>query len=310
MNSKLLALLLLAGITSVFLYSTSHQKHTVKFAEWSVANGKTYENQVEQIYREKIFNENVALLEEHNADKTQTYKMGINQFSDLTQSEFATIYLTLKVNKRFERTVSAKPSAIVGDVDWVAAGKVSNVKNQASCGSCWAFSAIGAVESAYLIRGTTVLLSEQQLVDCSGAYGNYGCNGGWMDSAFQYIIDHGITTESAYPYVARNQVCQADGGSYRLGGFVDVQGCDNLANALNQQPISVAVDASNWSPYRSGIFSNCATSVNHGVLLVGATSSYWVIKNSWGNSWGESGYIRLAKGNTCAICNYPSYPRI
>ena len=310
MTSKLIALLLLAGITSVFLYSTSHKDHSVKFAEWSVSNGKTYENQVEQIYREKIFNENVAAIEQHNADKTQTYKMGINQFTDLTQSEFATIYLTLKVNKRFERTVSAKPATIVGDVDWVSAGKVTGVKNQGNCGSCWAFSTTAAVESAYLLRGQPVLLSEQQLVDCSGAYGNYGCNGGWMDSAFQYIIDHGITSQDAYPYVAVNQVCKIDGGQYRLGGFVDVQGCDNLQNALSQQPISVAVDAGNWSSYRSGVFGNCATSVNHGVLLVGVTDSYWVIKNSWGTGWGEGGFIRLNKGNTCAVCNYPSYPRI
>jgi C1A family cysteine protease len=220
------------------------------------------------------------------------------------------MYLTLKVNNRFQRSVSVKPPTTVGDVDWVASGKVSNVKNQASCGSCWAFSAIAALESAYLIKGTTVLLSEQQLVDCSGSYGNYGCNGGWMDSAFQYIIDHGITTETAYPYVAKNQVCQTDSGSYKLSGFVDVAGCDNLFNALNQQPVSVAVDASNWSPYRSGVFSNCGTSVNHGVLLVGANTDYWKIKNSWGTSWGESGYIRLARGNTCAVCQYPSYPRV
>jgi hypothetical protein len=101
MNSKLLTLLLLAGITSVFLYSTSHQKHTAKFAEWSTMNGKTYDSQVERIYREKIFNDNVANVEQHNADTTQTYKMGINQFTDLTQTEFATQYLTLKVNNRF-----------------------------------------------------------------------------------------------------------------------------------------------------------------------------------------------------------------
>lgn len=212
MTSKLLSVLLLAGITSVFLYSTSHQKSHIKFNEWALLNGKTYESDVEKIYREKIFNENVAKVEEHNADETQTYKMGINQFTDLTQAEFTTKYLTLKINKNFERVVSMKSSGRVGDTDWVADGKVSLVKNQGSCGSCWAFSAVAAIESAYLISGTRVLLSEQQLVDCSGSYGNYGCNGGWMDSAFQYVIEHGLTTEDGYPYTARNGVCTVNSG--------------------------------------------------------------------------------------------------
>jgi len=203
----------------------------------------------------------------------------------------------------------SKLSQLVGDIDWVSAGRVSPVKNQGGCGSCWAFSAVGAIESAYLFRKQSVLLSEQQLVDCSQSYGNQGCNGGWMDSAFQYVIEHGLTTGEAYPYVTRtNPTCAANGGSYRISTFTDIQGCDNLANALAQRPISVAVDASNWSPYRSGVFTNCGTAVNHGVLLVGWTSNYWVIKNSWGTTWGDQGYIRLGLGNTCAVCSYPSYP--
>lgn len=310
MNTKLLALLLLAGITSVFLYTTSHQKHTIKFNEWAVAQGKNYDSEIEKIYREKVFNDNVAKIAEHNADETQTYKTGVNQFSDLTQAEFATTYLTLKVNKKFENAVSSVETPIVGDVDWVAQGKVTGVKNQGSCGSCWAFSANGAIESAYLLRGSNLNLSEQQLVDCSTGYGNHGCQGGWMDSAFQYVRDHGLTSTAAYPYAAVNQGCKIDSGDARISGFVDVPGCDNLANALNQQPISVAVDASNWSGYRSGVFTNCGSSVNHGVLLVASSEGYWKIKNSWGNTWGEAGFIRLGRGNTCAICNYPSYPTI
>lgn len=212
MNSKLFVLLLLAGITSVFLYSTSHQKHAMKFNEWTSVQGKKYESNEERLYREKVFNDNVAKIEEHNADETQTYKMGINQFTDLIEYEFAAQYLTLKVNKNTQRSVTVKTPEIVGDVDWVAAGKVSPVKDQKSCGSCWAFSAVGAIESAFLISGKTLLLSEQQLVDCSGTYGNYGCNGGWMDSAFQYVIDHGLNTQESYPYTARNGVCTVSSG--------------------------------------------------------------------------------------------------
>lgn len=129
-----------------------------------------------------------------------------------------------------------------------------------------------------------------------------------MDSAFDYARDKGLTTTGNYPYVARDQACKIDGGEFKVKSYIDVAGCDNLANALSARPVSVAVDASVWSSYRTGILSNCATNVNHGVLLMGVTDAYWKIKNSWGASWGESGFIRIARGNTCAVCSYPSYP--
>lgn len=222
--------------------------------------------------------------------------------------------MNTKVNKKFSgnehgRTAASTP--LVGDVDWTTSGKVSAVKNQGGCGSCWAFSANAAIESAYLFAGQPLNLSEQQLVDCSWGYGNQGCSGGWMDSAFQYVIDHGLVDSSVYPYKGVNQNCQTpQGGNYKITGFVDVPGCANLENALSGRPISVAVDASVWSQYRSGVLSNCGANVNHGVLLVGSSDESWKIKNSWGTGWGETGYIRLAKGNTCAICNYPSYPTV
>jgi len=107
-----------------------------------------------------------------------------------------------------------------------------------------------------------------------------------MDSAFQYVIDHGLTTTDAYPYTAKDQVCVIDAGSYRISTFTDTPGCDNLYNAVNKQPISVAVYASSWSGYRSGVMTTCTANVNHGVLLVGVTDSFWRIKNSWGTGWG------------------------
>jgi C1A family cysteine protease len=131
-----------------------------------------------------------------------------------------------------------------------------------------------------------------------------------MDSAFDYIIAKGITSTTSYPYVARDQACKIDGGAWKLTGYIDVQGCDDLQTALATRPLSVAVDASVWSSYRSGVLSNCNKNVNHGVLLIGSTDAYWRIKNSWGTSWGESGFIRLAKGDTCAICQYPSHPLV
>lgn len=131
-----------------------------------------------------------------------------------------------------------------------------------------------------------------------------------MDSAFSYVRDHGLVSTDRYPYVARDQSCQIDQGPYKISGYTDAAGCTNLANALAKGPLSVAVDATNWSPYRGGVFNNCAGNVNHGVLAVGFTAQYWLVKNSWGPSWGESGFIRVAKDNTCAICNYPSYPTV
>ena len=234
--------------------------------------------------------------------------MGVNQFTDLTDGEFQAIYLTLIVPKENHNIYIDTITPNV-DIDWQAAGKVTPVKNQAQCGSCWAFSATAALESAVLIAGQgTFDFSEQQLVDCSRAYGNQGCNGGWMDAAFHYIRDHGISTGREYPYVGVDQQCQHETGSRWLSGYTDVPGCDNLINALSTRTVSVAVDAGTWSPYKSGVLSNCGTSLNHGVLLIGATDAYWRIKNSWGTTWGEAGFIRITRGNTCGICTSPSYP--
>ena len=131
-----------------------------------------------------------------------------------------------------------------------------------------------------------------------------------MDSAFDYVVDHGLTTTDKYPYVARNQACAVDGGSIKISGYVDVKGCNDLENALSSRPISVAVDGNNFQFYKSGIFSNCYTNLSLAVLLVGMTDSFWNLKNSWGVSWGEGGYIRIARGNTCGVCNVASYPTV
>lgn len=190
------------------------------------------------------------------------------------------------------------------DVDWTTLGKVSSVKNQGSCNAGWAFSATGVLESFGRFRGVTTSFSEQQLVDCSRPQGNQGCNGGWPSSALNYVKANGITSAFAYPYIARDQACKTQGGTFKINGFTSHSGCNGLLSQINNSPISVTVDATNWSPYRSGVFNNCATSINHAVLLVGSVGGNWKIKNSWGTGWGEAGYIRLASGNTCGICAY------
>lgn len=180
------------------------------FEQFQTEYSKNYLRTGEEEYRKVIFLRNLAKIEAHNADSTNTYQLGVNQFADLTDAEFKALYLTLTVPKDLKRNVvlDQETTPIVGDIDWVSQGKVSAIKNQGSCGSCWAFSATGAIESALLLNGQDTLVSEQELVDCSRPYGNMGCNGGWMDSAFEYVIEYKIATGSDYPYTARDQACQ------------------------------------------------------------------------------------------------------
>lgn len=313
MSKSLIAAVIVLGLAAAYLYSleSAPVAEVYSFEQYKREFGKRYVREGEEQYRRNIFLRNLISINEHNANPKNTYTMGVNQFTDLTQAEFEAIYLTLQVPKRSIKTVEVEAKATPnGDIDWSSQGKVSGVKNQGSCGSCWAFSATAAMESAYLIKGQSVNLSEQQLVDCSRPYGNQGCNGGWMDSAFDFAQEKGLTTTDKYPYVARDQACKIATGDYKVSDYVDVNGCTDLLNALSARPVSVAVDASVWSPYRSGVLSNCGTNVNHGVLLIGATDAYWRIKNSWGTTWGESGFIRIARGDTCAVCQYPSYPNV
>lgn len=129
-----------------------------------------------------------------------------------------------------------------------------------------------------------------------------------MDNTFNYIRDRGINSWSVYPWVSRQQACQYATGTFRIGGYRNATGCSALQNAIINQPVSIAVDGRNFYSYTYGVFSNCGTNLSLAGLLVGMTDSYWRVKLSWGISFGEAGYIRLARGNTCGICNQPSYP--
>ena len=241
------------------------------------------------------------MIRSHNADTTQTYKMGINQFTPFTQAEFRAAVLAPKPFDAEWLNADVTMPQITA-VDWTTKGAVSPVKDQGQCGSCWAFSAVGSLESFSLMKGQSVSLSEQQLVDCSKKYGNAGCNGGFNYQGLAYVKDNGIASTSAYPYTAKTGACRTDGGSFKIADVSSAKGCPGIATAIQSRPIGVSVDANNWSHYASGIFNNCKTSLDHDVLLVGATDEYWKIKNSWSASWGEKGFIRLAPGNTCGVC--------
>jgi len=213
------------------------------------------------------------------------------------------------------------PNAAPAQVDWRSKGAVTPVKDQAQCGSCWAFSATGSMEGAVQIAsGTLVSLSEQQLVDCSQSFGNQGCEGGLMDQGFEYIIANGITGENNYPYTAADGTCQTGKPVLaRLKSYVDVTAGSEAAllQAVALGPVSVAIEADQqcFQFYSGGILSDpsCGTQLDHGVLAVGygtaGSQDFWIVKNSWGSSWGESGYIRMIRGqNECGIAQEASYP--
>lgn len=300
-----------------------------QFENWTSKFGKTYATPAEKAHRLALFTKNLNDILVHNA-KGLSWTEGLNQFSDLSVEEFKAKYTGLKKSniQRLPADIAIKGDqpnpAPSGTVDWVSAGAVTPVKNQGQCGSCWAFSTTGALEGLNWIHNkpaTIASYSEQQLVDCSWAFGNQGCNGGLMQDAFKYVMKNGITTEANYPYVARDQACKSKSGVFQIKSYKNVpkRSSAGLAQANQLQPVSISIDAENIMKYTSGIYSNpaCGESLDHGVLLVGYTPQYWHVKNSWGTSWGEQGYIRFSTdavpdlvGGICGILLDASYPTI
>merc|ERR1711860_94110 len=238
-----------------------------------------------------------------------------------TQLEYENAFATFlkehnKVYEGDEADLSGLETA--NDIDWTTKGAVTPIKDQAQCGSCWAFSTTGSTESAnFISKESLKSLSEQQLVDCSGSYGNQGCNGGLMDNAFKYYLGKGkgAAAEEAYPYTGRDGSCKSFTPVVEISKYTDVpaKSEDGLKTAVTQQPVSIAVDARKWQSYRGGVFTGCTglVQLDHGVLAVGYSDSYWKVKNSWGTSWGESGFIRLTMGkNECGLSNAASWPTV
>jgi len=315
-------LFLLFALTSAF----TEQEYQDSFTQWMVKFEKTYAPE-EFFYRYETFKTWMDFVDEHNSGN-HTYVVSLNQFADLTQGEFKTIYLGYKPQLRRageKRVVSIhelpEPNTYPsGSLDWTAKGAVTGIKNQGQCGSCWAFSTTGCVEGVVQIKhGVLTSLSEQQLVDCATSYGNMGCNGGIMDRAFKYVMANGLCTEAAYPYTGKDGTCKSSSCSAsaytKISGYVDVATNENaLGAAVDIEPISIAIEAdqAGFQMYSSGVFCGvCGQNLDHGVLAVGygnSPSAYWKVKNSWGTTWGEAGYIRMCRNsNECGISDEPSY---
>ncbi|KAF8694893.1 hypothetical protein HU200_037994 [Digitaria exilis] len=322
-----------------------------RFERWMGRHGRLYAHAGEKQRRLEVYRRNVELVEQFNSMNNGGYKLADNKFADLTNEEFRAKMLGFGPHSRTGHTTTAPSTMACADsglaedysdlpksVDWREKGAVAPVKNQGECGSCWAFSAVAAIEGANQIKnGKMVSLSEQELVDCDTEA--VGCAGGYMSWAFEFVMkNRGLTTEGNYPYLGMNGNCQTpklNESAVTISGYRNVTASSepDLLRAAAAQPVSVAVDAGGfvWQLYGGGVFTGpCTSELNHGVTVVGYGETqgdtdgdggetpgqkYWVVKNSWGPEWGEAGYIRMqrqavagAADGLCGIAVLPSYP--
>jgi C1A family cysteine protease len=316
---------------STFLNDSDEWK---QFSNFQERFSKKYETIEEMETRFQIFRSNLRNIILHNLDHIQNFTMGINQFTDLTPEEFKEQYvggLKTELGSYGCKSFSSSASGAPFSIDWRQKGAVNPVRDQGQCGSCWAFATTANAESVWAIsKGQLLDLSEEFLVDCASGVGYYnmGCNGGQPDSAFKYMINNGQCTEASYPYKAGTtktagscQKCTA--APVHFSGCYDVTPKDqiSLMAAVAKQPVVIAIEADTryFQSYSGGILDspNCGEKLDHAVEIIGYGTEngvdYWNVRNSWGPSWGESGYFRLKKTSStndigiCGLAAEPSY---
>jgi len=299
------------------------------FEAFKAKYGKVYNGNEDE--HRATYESNMALNARMNA-ANMGFTVGENQFSDLTQEQYRVAAglgykapENLKVGLPMLREHVHNGEELAASVDWTTQGAVTAVKDQGQCGSCWAFSTTGSVEGAWQIAsGNLVSASEQQLVDCETTY-SAGCQGGSMAGGILYESGTAVASESSYPYHATDGTCKSSytaaipsGG---ITGYAQVgnrrgASVSDMQSAIQQQPVSIAIEADQYAfqAYSGGILSSgCGTRLDHGVLAVGYGTdggvNYWKVKNSWGKSWGDAGYIRISSdSNVCGVLNQPVYP--
>jgi C1A family cysteine protease len=317
---------MIIALLALVAFAKSADVYEAEFNRFVMIYGKNYSSVEETLSRFDIFRANFDLITEHNA-KQLDWSLDVNEFADMTWSEFRTTHLgyTPRLGSNHGGVSLAGVVNVPASIDWSSKGAVTAIKNQGQCGSCWAFSTTGSTEGAVEIKtGRLTSLSEQQLVDCSTAQGNQGCNGGLMDYGFEYIISNGgLCSEAEYPYQGVDGTCDKSCSIVsKIKSYKDVSQNDQTAlqAAVAMQPVSVAIEADQmgFQFYSKGVFSGaCGTNLDHGVLAVGYGTQdgkdFWKVKNSWGASWGLNGYILLVRSSSsgagqCGIAMQPSYP--
>ncbi|CAD6335698.1 unnamed protein product [Miscanthus lutarioriparius] len=298
----------------------------------------------DDLLRLEVFRDNLRYIDTHNAEADlglHGFRLGLTPFADLTLEEFRGRVLGFQQSRRndttaddatdgrstrFDLNSAGEPQPVPAAVDWRKSGAVTRVRNQSTCGGCWAFSAVAAMEGINkIVTGKLVELSEQELIDCD--HKSHGCSGGRMDYAFQWVISNGgIDTEADYPFTGRDGTCDANKIKKKvvsISSYKRVLPANNekaLQAAVAHQPVSVAIEAGgrSFQHYKSGVFDGvCGTKLDHGVTAVGYGSEngkdYWIVKNSWGTRWGEAGYIRMRRNvaaptGKCGIAMDTYYP--